>query len=178
MATHNSPGSEGWDASAHRVVNYSSGVQLHAARTIKNYLIQKHPRIKNGTKAVLRCCGGSNSTQEWGVPNTTADKPPHSTYALLMWEARHVADIGFEPATVESDGESESKSDHRVGGSSTAAGVQQMLDIDLYYNGRFLEIKRPDLIDNANHPYQKYASDFAAADAYMKSGGSLPFNCS
>ena len=101
-----------------------------------------------------------------------------------MWEARHVADIGFEPATVESDGESESegegesKSDHRVGGSSTAAGVQQMLDIDLYYNGRFLEIKRPDLIDNANHPYQKYASDFAAADAYMKSGRSLPFNCS
>lgn len=135
MATHNSPGSEGWDADAEHVLSYSSEVQLHAARTIKNYLIQKHPRVRNGSRAVLRCCGGSNNTREWGLPNTTANKPPNSTYALLMWEAREVADIGFEPATVQSN--------FPGGGSSTAAGVQEMLDIDLYYNGRFLEIKRP-----------------------------------
>ena len=135
MATHNSPGSEGWDADAEHVLSYSSEVQLHAARTIKNYLIQKHPRVRNGSRAVLRCCGGSNNTREWGLPNTTANKPPNSTYALLMWEAREVADIGFEPATVQSNVPG--------GGSSTAAGVQEMLDIDLYYNGRFLEIKRP-----------------------------------
>lgn len=170
MATHNSPGSEGWDAGAEHVVNYSSEVQLDAARAIKNYLIQNHAKVRQGSRAVLRCCGGSNNTHEWGVPNTTADKPPNSTYAVLMWESRQVADIGFEPATVESI--------FPGGGSSTAEGVQRMLDIDLYYNGRFLEIKRPDLIDNANQPYQQYAPVFAAAAAYMRSGRPLPFNCS
>ena len=37
---------------------------------------------------------------------------------------------------------------------------------------------RPDLIDNADHPYRQYASVFAAAAAYMSSDRPLPFNCS
>ena len=82
-----------------------------------------------------------------------------------------VADIGFEPAVVQSLGPP-------AHGAESAVEVQTMLDIDLYYNGRYLEIKRPDLIGNNNSAYAPYVDDFAAAAAAIDPSHWLPWNCS
>jgi hypothetical protein len=166
MATHDKPGPEGWDASSETVLMYDVAAQMAAARSIKNHLIVQHTTMRP-YKPILRCCGGTNRTAEWGVPNSTADKPPSSTYALLMWESRMQADIGFEPAKVESIGPNP----------TTPTNMATMLDIDLYYNGRYLEIKRPDVINNNNSVYSLYAADLVAAAARIDPAHRLPWNC-
>ena len=103
----------------------------------------------------MRCCGGSNKTAVWGVPGTLADKPPKSNFAKLLWEVREEVDIGFEPASVQLL--------RGVNGTE----MQTMLDIDRYYNGRFLEIKRPDLVTNppGNKPVEEYVPAFVRTAA-------------
>jgi hypothetical protein len=176
MAIHNQPGSQGWHGN--QVVSYSVEEQMNVSRTIRDYLIAKgttpstqaphHPR----PQPVIRCCGGSNNTRVWGVPNVTVG--PHSAppgdYAKLMWEVRSVAAIGFEPAKVT----------RGKGGGLSALDI--MFETDVYYNGRYLELKTPDLINgpggetsNDLKPYQLFVPELRAVSLKMK-GCCLPWS--
>jgi hypothetical protein len=179
MATHDQCGGEGWENG--KVVNYSPEQKLETARTIRDYLVTQHKARKGGTKPIVRCCGGNSDTKLWGVPGTLAhDKPPPSNYALLMWEIRETADVGFEPNGL--GGKPYTPVRYQWQGqnnvtTANAAGMRTMLDIELYYNGRFLEIKRPDLITNFNKPNGTYTSEFANTSAAMAPGLRLPWIC-
>eukprot|EP00041_Stephanoeca_diplocostata_P016822 m.333000 g.333000 ORF g.333000 m.333000 type:complete len:473 (-) comp20500_c0_seq1:371-1789(-) len=173
MAVHDKPGSQGYDAgypdvSTSRrssvVVSYTVQQQLAAARAIRDYMIAQYTAKHNGSMPIIRCCGGNNRTAQWGVPGTTRDKPPTFNYSLLMWEVRQRAIIGFEPGVVQ------------LLQNVSSQGMQTMLDIDLYYNGQYLEIKRPDIINNTNFPEDRYVSSFQNTSARMT--GPLPWNYS
>eukprot|EP00040_Diaphanoeca_grandis_P029096 m.169451 g.169451 ORF g.169451 m.169451 type:complete len:440 (+) comp31572_c0_seq1:322-1641(+) len=163
MATHDETGQQGYDPQSHAIVDYDVNDRMTTARAIRNYMINQHKLKKRRRNPIIRCCGGNNITAEWGKPGTTVDKPPKDTYALLMWEVREVADVGFEPASVQ------------LLSGRTASEFQTMLDIDLYYNGRFLEIKRPDLITNSGQPELMYKQDLITTSQRMV--GCLPWNC-
>lgn len=161
MATHDQPGQQGLVGG--RVITYTDAQRMATARAVRDYLVAEHPRRKAGRPAVVRCCGGSSNPAIWGPPGSR--QPPPSTYALLMWEVRQQARIGFEEATCQAIR------------NATAAQMGAMLATDRAYNGQFLEIKRPDIINNTDQPELLYAAQLQAAAAAMLPGGALPWPC-
>ena len=90
---------------------------------------------------------------------------PEAYFARLLWEVRETAVIGNEEVYVQAL--------HNV----TAAGMATMLALDRHYNGQYLELKRPDIIDNRDAPEARYRQALADAAEAMRPGRALPWPC-
>jgi hypothetical protein len=180
MATHDQCGDEGWENGT--VTQYTTTQKLASARAIRDYLIAQHT-LRKGAKPVVRCCGGNSDTRIWGVPGSDPPSGPPSNYARLMWEIRETADVGFEPNGLGGKPYTPTNRNQQVQqvrkhiAAENTAGMQQMLGIEVFYNGRYLEIKRPDLITNRNIPNISYAGMLANTSAAMTPGRQLPWDC-
>lgn len=174
MATHNQPGAAGWDSTAGKVVSYSEPEQMTTARAVRDHLVALGQSNPVRPTPVIRCCGGSNRTGMWGVPNVTVGpgQPPPLPYAQLMWEVRNKAAIGFEQGGIVGRGRGQN-----------ATTLRRCLTIEQYYNARYIELKTPDVINSAGGqipskqpPYQPSVIDLVAAASRMK-GCCLPWGC-
>ena len=118
MATHDQNGDYGWDAG---LVTYSVDDKMAAARDIRDHLLFKTSRRR--PTPVVRCCGGSSNPHVWGDLTEGGTPGSNGNFALLLWEVRSKAAIGFEPGCVQ-----------RFPGCHS--NLSMMLRFEEYYNGR------------------------------------------
>jgi hypothetical protein len=163
VGLNNETGTHGYEGG--RVVPYSAVEQANAARAIRDRLVTQHPRKQHGRTAVVRTCGGSDRTALWGQVGNRSGPPPGALFAELLWEVRELAKIGNEEAYVQELN------------NITSAGMVTMLAINRWYNGQYMELKRPDIINNSNMPELLYRDALEATAAAMRPGAPLPWPC-
>ena len=166
MATHDQNGDWGWSPQSSTAVQYTAAQRMATARAIRDHLVAATGQGRRPS-AVVRCCGGSNNTRVWGGASTRSrgSSSRRSNFAQLLWEVKDVAEIGFEEASVQ-----------RL---AHATNITAMLEIERSYNGRYLEFKTPDLVndDVRGKPYAPFVPALLAATRAMQPGLALPQPC-
>ena len=179
MATHDQPGDAGWEGG--RVVEYTVEQKMATARSIRDHLLD---RAGLEGRPVVRNCGGSNDSSVWGQPGVTVggpqDLPAPKDFALLLWEVRQRAHLGVEQGRI-------------VPRSASAPEqlqyIKEALEIQRYYNIRFIELKTPDIVDVGGHcvikhrpepcdkPHAEFVPVLQQTASKMRAGSPLPWNC-
>ena len=169
MATHDQPGDYGWENDS--LVQYTQAQKMSVARSIRDHLIARASGSAARPPAVIRNCGGSNNTLVWGVPNVTVGgpglQPPPGTFAQLLWEVRSNAVIGVEQSRLVP---------RHISVPRQQAYLSAAMQLQTYYNARYVELKTLDLVSPGNQPFAPLQGIEVQQAARMR-GCCLPWDC-